>query len=122
MVPCFGLNCRFFLVFVFVFFSKKVCQFLSTFLLFMFHFILYIPILLFEQQRLLLYLLLQKQPSAKTITWLLDKVLKLNNFAFNNHNFIQVTGTAMGTRVAPNDANVYMGRLEDRFVYRTALV
>ena len=61
----------------------------------------------------------QNQPSAKTLTWLLDKVLKLNNFTFNNHNFIQVKGTAMGTRAAPNYANVYMGRLEDRFVYRT---
>lgn len=29
-------------------------------------------------------------------TWLLDKVLKLNNFTFNNHNFIQVKGSAMG--------------------------
>ena len=85
----------------------------------MFYFILYTPILPFKQQSLLLYLLLQNQRSAKTTTWLLDKVLKLNNFAFNNHNFIQVTGTAMGTRAAPNDANVYMGRLEDRFVYRT---
>ena len=83
------------------------------------YFIFYIPILLFKQQRLLLYLLLQNQPSAKTITWLLDKVLTLNHFAFNNHNFIQVKDTAMGTRAAPNDANAYMGRLEDRFVYRT---
>ena len=61
----------------------------------------------------------QNQPSAKTLTWLLDKVLKLNNITFNNHNFIHVRCTAMGTRAAPNYANVYMGRLEDRFVYRT---
>ena len=32
----------------------------------------------------------QTQPSAKTPTCLLEKVLKLNNFAFDNHNFIQV--------------------------------
>ena len=61
----------------------------------------------------------QTQPSAKTLTCLLEKVLKLNNFAFDNHNFIQVKGTAMGTRAAPNFANVYMGRFEDTFVYRT---
>lgn len=61
----------------------------------------------------------QTQPSAKTLTCLLEKVLKLNNFTFDNHNFIQVKGTAMGTRTAPNFANVYMGRFEDTFVYRT---
>ena len=44
----------------------------------------------------------QIQPSAKTLTCLLEKVLKLNNFTFDNHNFIQVKGTAMGTRAAPN--------------------
>ena len=51
----------------------------------------------------------QIQPSAKTLTCLLEKVLKSNNFTFDNHNFIQVKGTAMGTRTAPNFANVYMG-------------
>ena len=61
----------------------------------------------------------QNQPSAKTLTCLLEKVLKLNNFTFNQENFIQIKGTAMGTRAAPNFANVYMGRLEEQFVYRT---
>lgn len=55
-------------------------------------------------------------PSAKTLTCLLAKVLKLNNFTFNDENVIQVKGTAMGTRAAPNFANVYMGRPEDKFV------
>ena len=74
--------------------------------------------MLFKHQRLLLYfepLLLQNQPSPRTINWLLDNVLNLNNFIFNNHNFIQVKGTAMGTRAASNDANVCMGQLDDRF-------
>ena len=61
----------------------------------------------------------QNQPSAKTLTCLLGKVLKLNNFTLNQENFIQVKGTAMGTRAAPNVANVYMGRLEEKFVYQT---
>ena len=61
----------------------------------------------------------QNQPSAKTLTCLLEKVLKLNNFTFNQENFIQIKGTAMGTRAAPNFANVYMGRLEEQLVYRT---
>ena len=46
------------------------------------------------------------QPSAKILTWLLEKVLKLNNFTFDNHNFTQVKGTAMDTRATPNFANV----------------
>ena len=61
----------------------------------------------------------RNNPSAKTLACLLEKVLKLNNFTFNQEHFIQVKGTAMGTRAAPNFANVYMGRLEDTFVYQT---
>ena len=45
--------------------------------------------------------------------------ININNFTFNQENFIQVKGTAMGTRAAPNFANVYMGRLEEKFVYQT---
>ena len=61
----------------------------------------------------------QIRPSAKTLTCLLEKVLDLNNFTFDNHKFIQVKGTAMDTRAAPNCVNVYMGRFEDTFVYQT---
>ena len=50
----------------------------------------------------------RSRPSAKTLTCLLEKVLKLNNFTFNDENFIQVKGTAMGTRAAPNFANIYI--------------
>lgn len=60
----------------------------------------------------------QNNPSAETITLLLEKVLKLNNFTFRDLNYIQIKGTAMGTRAVPNFANVYMGRFEDRFVYQ----
>ena len=52
------------------------------------------------------------KPSPQTLTCLLEKVLRLNNFTFNDEHFIQIKGTAMGTRVAPNFANVYMGRLD----------
>ena len=60
----------------------------------------------------------QNNPSAATITLLLEKVLKLNNFTFRDLNYIKIKGTAMGTRAAPNFANVYMGRFEDQFVYQ----
>ena len=61
----------------------------------------------------------RNNPSAKTLACLLEKVLKLNNFTFTQEHVIQVKGNAMGTRAAPNSANVYMGRLEDTFVYQT---
>jgi len=59
------------------------------------------------------------KPSPQTLTCLLEKVLRLNNFTFNDEHFIQIKGTAMRTRVAPNFANVYMGRFEENFVYKT---
>ena len=60
----------------------------------------------------------QNNPSAQTIMLLLEKVLKLNNFTFQDLNYIQIKGTAMGTRAAPNFAKIYMGRFEDEFVYQ----
>ena len=44
------------------------------------------------------------KPSPQTLTCLLEKVLKLNNFTFNDEQFIQIKGTAIGNRVAPNFA------------------
>ena len=46
-------------------------------------------------------------------------VLLCNNFIFDNENYIQVKGTAMGTRAAPNYANLFMGDFEERFIYNT---
>ena len=61
----------------------------------------------------------QSKPTPKTLSCFLEKVLKLNNFTFNGEHYFQVKRTAIGTRVAPNLANVYMERLEDKFVYQT---
>lgn len=61
----------------------------------------------------------QNRSSSKTLLCLLEKVLKLDNFTFGNEHYIQIKGTAMGTIVAPNFPNVYMGRLEERFMYQT---
>ena len=63
----------------------------------------------------------QDRPTLKTLSCLLEEVLQLNNFTFNGEHYIQIKGTAMGTRMTPNFANVYMGRLEDKFVYQTQL-
>ena len=51
---------------------------------------------------------------------LMTLVLTLNNFIFNGQNYQQVKGTAMGTRAAPNYANLYMGQFEDKHIYQTS--
>ena len=49
----------------------------------------------------------RNSPSAEKITLLLEKVLKLNKFKFCNLNYIQIKGTAMGTRAATYFAIIY---------------
>ena len=44
---------------------------------------------------------------------LLELVLKHNIFEFNNELFIQIIGTAMGTRPAPSYANIFMAKKID---------
>ena len=57
------------------------------------------------------------KPTNASLINLLELVLTKNNFTFNGRNYLQVGGTAMGTRVAPSYAILYMGDFEDRFVY-----
>ena len=57
------------------------------------------------------------KPSNASLLGLLKLVLTKNNFVFNGNNYLQVQGTAMGTRLAPSFANLYMGHFEDEFVY-----
>ena len=45
---------------------------------------------------------------------MLELVLKCNNFKFNRKHFLQVNGTAMGTRVAPTYANLFMAHFEEK--------
>lgn len=52
----------------------------------------------------------------KTITTLLKTVLKMNNFEVNRDHFLQVGGTAMGTRVAPIFANLFLASFERKHV------
>ena len=57
------------------------------------------------------------KPSTEHLMTLLDKVLKMNNFDFAGRHFLQIGGTAMGTKVAPSFANTYMGWFESNHVY-----
>ena len=57
------------------------------------------------------------EPSNTSICQMLNMILTMNNFRFNGEDYIQISGTAMGTRVAPTYANIFMSDFEDRFVY-----
>lgn len=55
--------------------------------------------------------------STSSILEILGLVLERNNFSFNGEHFLQVGGTAMGTRVAPTYANLYMDWFETKHIY-----
>ncbi|XP_064468622.1 uncharacterized protein LOC135381512 [Ornithodoros turicata] len=55
---------------------------------------------------------------SATLKVLLEIILTLNNFEFNGQHYVQINGTAMGTKMAPNYANIFMGKLETCFLSR----
>ena len=58
-----------------------------------------------------------QNPSYVSLLRLLRMVLTMNNFTFNEKHYLQVGGTAMGTRLAPNYAIITMNQFEDTHVY-----
>jgi hypothetical protein len=60
----------------------------------------------------------QTTPTTLLIT-LLTLVLSLNIFEFGTQLFQQLLGTAMGTKVAPTFANIFMGKL-DKMILNTS--
>ena len=57
-----------------------------------------------------------EEPPTWLITSLLRFILTLNYFEFNGRIYHQVSGTAMGTKMAPNYANLFMGALESKLL------
>ena len=57
-----------------------------------------------------------KSQAGSVISKLINLVLTKNNFQFNGENYLQVLGTAMGTRMAPSFASLFMGKLEMDFL------
>ena len=57
-------------------------------------------------------------PSAKanTIIKLAELVLTSNHFKFLGQNYLQMSGTAMGTKMAPSYANLFMSVLEQQML------
>ena len=62
-----------------------------------------------------------EKPSNNSLIELLEMVLTKNNFQFNGDQFLQIGGTAMGTRVAPTYANLFMRKLETEILNKSEL-
>ena len=56
------------------------------------------------------------QPPTEDLVRLMKMILTMNNFTFDDENYLQLHGTAMGTRMAPSYANIFMGLLESRLL------
>ena len=56
----------------------------------------------------------EKKVSSGFLTKLLSLVLNLNIFEFDDELFVQCFGTAMGTRVAPTFANLFMANIDQK--------
>jgi hypothetical protein len=55
-------------------------------------------------------------PPTECITKLTEMVLKNNIFRFKDVCYLQIQGTAMGTKMAPSYANLFMAQLETKFL------
>ena len=63
----------------------------------------------------------EKSLPAESICDLIRMILTMNNFSFNNEHYLQVHGTAMGTRMAPSYANLFMGKFEQHAIENAPL-
>ena len=61
-----------------------------------------------------------EQPNPDIIGELMTLVLQNNVFEFNEEYYLQIQGTAMGTKMAPAYANLFMGRLEPQLISHAA--
>ena len=53
------------------------------------------------------------QPKNQSLVDLAELVLTRNNIEFNGKHYHQISGTAMGTKLAPSYANLFMEKLEE---------
>ena len=60
---------------------------------------------------------IQALPHNSYIVELLQVVLTNNYFDFNGKHYCQKSGTAMGTKLAPSYANLFMSKFEQDHVY-----
>jgi hypothetical protein len=58
-----------------------------------------------------------QEPLTECLVEMLTLVLKNNNFTFDGNHYLQINGTAMGTKMAPSYANIFMGDLEEGLLW-----
>ena len=56
-----------------------------------------------------------KEPSSETLLRLAELVLTLNCFSFASNYYKQINGVAMGTKMGPSYANLFVGYVEHQF-------
>ena len=56
--------------------------------------------------------------STETLCDLIRMILTMNNFTFNDKNYLQIHGTAMGTRMAPSYAKLFLAKFETDAISR----
>ena len=61
------------------------------------------------------------QALINDIPTLVDFILKHNLFVFDDEQYLQINGTAMGTKMAPTYANIFMYYIEDTFLSSLSL-
>ena len=54
--------------------------------------------------------------STDVLCSLISFILSHNNFVFDDHDYLQTSGTAMGTKMAPCFANIFMASIELTFI------
>ena len=54
------------------------------------------------------------EPSTTTLIRLAELVLTLNNFSFDGQHYQQISGVAMGTKMGPSYANLFVGYVEQQ--------
>jgi hypothetical protein len=57
-----------------------------------------------------------QEPPTECLVEMLPLVLKKKHFSFDGNHYLQINGTAMGTKMAPSYANIFMGDLEERLL------
>ena len=57
-----------------------------------------------------------KEPSSETLLRLAELVLTLNCFSFPGNHYKQINGVAIGTRMGPSYANLFVGYVEHQFL------
>ena len=50
---------------------------------------------------------------------MLGLILKENSFQFNEENYLQTHGTAMGTKMAVSFANIFMAEIETKIILQS---